>query len=64
MNCKLHKKYKALKKPRAKCWMCWLMFLENNPNKVIMASDLSDIILSFDEIMKSVLGVLGLEEDV
>lgn len=62
MDCKFHKEYKALRKPRAKCWMCWLMFLENNPNMAIMASDLLDMILSFDETVKDI-GLVGEDLD-
>ena len=53
-KCELHKKYEALKKPRAKCWVCWMMFLESNPDTPVIASDLLNMALSFDQTTKDI----------
>ena len=45
MTCHKHPKYTAQRKPTARCLLCWLAWLEANPDAVIDAKTLLRILV-------------------
>ena len=63
MICSKHKKYQALRAPRAACIACWLGFLEKNPDVEMSGKVVYQILRSIsqqlEEITANVHGAAG-----
>jgi hypothetical protein len=46
MSCDKHKKYKAIMRPKAECFECWLMWLRDHPDFIVKGKDLMSIMNS------------------
>lgn len=46
MRCRLHKEYKAILPPKAKCLPCWQMYLEVNPRSTVNGGEINKILES------------------